>query len=382
MTRLRLLFQNPAMAHYRVEFFRRLFLSPGVDLKLVLNRESTLYPGQRPDFSDYSPVILNTETNRRWRRDLFRLQMTAEYDCLIASLPLSQPSLLGFLATRLRRKPLIYWTEIWWTATGKTTVRVRMKTWIREALYRWLVRRASAIVVEGSSARDFHLALGIPDGKIFVANHSSEDLSLTHPTSSKLPGDEPTSQTLLYASRLTAWKGADILIRAFAEVEKERTDIQLVMVGDGPLRSRCEALIARLGTKRIKMVGAVPHREVGPYFADADAFVLPNTGDPYPEAWGLVLNEAAGMSLPILCTPMAGAVKDLVEHGVNGLIVPPRDPHALAEAILRLFKDPTALKQMGQRSRERFDAFNSFDKMARGFEDAALYACRGRRPSS
>ena len=374
MKKIKVLFQHPALAHYRTELFRHLFKCPWLDITLVLNRTKTLYPGANQSFDEYPAIVLHTETNLKWRRELFRLQMTCDCDCIIATLPLSQPGLMSLVATRLRSTALIFFTESWYASGNTSANKHPLLHRLKNMVYKFVVRRADALVVPGQSARDFHEKLGVPKKCIFVANQSSRDLSRSFPVYEKPPSVDSQAFTLLYSSRLLKLKGPDVLLKAFVEVEKTRTDIKLVMVGDGPFLNQCRQMKKEFNLKNVDIVGAVSNEKVGVYFATADAFVLANTGIPYPDAWGLVINEAASMSLPIICTRWAGAVADMVLDGENGFIFEPGNPHSLSMAIIELFSDRHRLMQMGRRSREMFESFNSYDKMAKGFVKAIMFA--------
>jgi glycosyltransferase involved in cell wall biosynthesis len=121
------------------------------------------------------------------------------------------------------------------------------------------------------------------------------------------------------------------------------------------------AAIEQLGIGRavISRLGYVPDEDVGAYFQSADLIVLPHTEISLSGvAW-----TALGFGRPIVGTHVGG-LPDLVEEGVNGLLVPPGSPKALSQAIIRMLRDPEQLARMGERGKTRFEARYSWAKTA------------------
>jgi glycosyltransferase involved in cell wall biosynthesis len=115
----------------------------------------------------------------------------------------------------------------------------------------------------------------------------------------------------------------DVLLDAFAQVERG----ELAIAGEGPLAERVKA--ARATDARIEMLGHLDRAKLQDAYAGADVLVLPSLYD----VWGLVVNEALARGLLIITTDQVGAADDLVEHGVNGVIVPAGSVSALADAM-------------------------------------------------
>ena len=127
-------------------------------------------------------------------------------------------------------------------------------------------------------------------------------------------------------------KGVEYLIEAWPTVLAGFPEARLVLVGDGPDRDKLTRMV---GTRRIgshvRFVGRVCWEEVLTHYQHADAFVLPSVSDPKP----LVIPEAMAAGLPVVGTLVDG-IPEFVQDGRNGLLVTPRDPEALADAIIRL----------------------------------------------
>ena len=117
----------------------------------------------------------------------------------------------------------------------------------------------------------------------------------------------------MYMSRIIPRKGLDVLIKAFSLLRRKRSDVSLLIGGDGPFRQYCEKLLKSMKIPDVSFAGSITPQSVIDIYQQADVFVLPSylKGNQY-EAWGLVINEAMSMSLPIITTTAVGAAYDLV----------------------------------------------------------------------
>ena len=161
---------------------------------------------------------------------------------------------------------------------------------------------------------------------------------------------------LLFVGRLTGFKGLPVLLDAMPSIVGRRPGTRLVLVGDGPDREALEAQVRRLGLEdSVEFAGSRSPADVAALLAATDVFVLPSFAEGVPT----VLMEALGAEVPVVTTRIAG-VSELVEDGVSGLLVPPSDPTALADAVTSLLGDPERRRTMGANGRrvvlEQFDA--------------------------
>ncbi len=149
--------------------------------------------------------------------------------------------------------------------------------------------------------------------------------------------------------------------------------MELWLVGDGPLRPAVEDAVRERGLERsVVFWGIIPRVEE--VLRDADIFILSSDWEGLP----LVAVEAMAAGKPVISTSVGG-VPELVEKEVTGFLVPPKDPDALASAILRLARDPQLRKQMGLAAKkhavERFD----ISRTIRLYEDLYLKLWRRSR---
>jgi glycosyltransferase involved in cell wall biosynthesis len=207
------------------------------------------------------------------------------------------------------------------------------------ALARWLVRRASVVVVASTALAEDARALGARDVRVIPSG-------VAIPESVAEPADPPH---LLYVGRLSEEKG----VRELAEAAQ---GLPLVVVGDGPLRSLLP-----------QAVGFVPPLELGPWYERAAVVVVPSRR----EGYGMVAREAMAYGRPVVATAVGGLV-DAVEDGINGILVPACNPRALRSAIESLLGDAALRGRLGANAatsaRRRFSLESAAGKMLEVYE--------------
>jgi glycosyltransferase involved in cell wall biosynthesis len=164
------------------------------------------------------------------------------------------------------------------------------------------------------------------------------------------PGDDNArheGRRLLCVSRLVKRKGLDTLIKALARCRT--SDLQLVIAGEGPCEGNLLKLTRKLNlTDRVVFTGRVEGSALQKLYRSADCFVLPSIS----ESFSMALLEAMSSGLPVVGSDVGG-IPELVKDGVNGILVPPSQVNALAEAVDRMFIDQVRLKLIGAANREK-----------------------------
>lgn len=198
---------------------------------------------------------------------------------------------------------------------------------------------------------------GLAPGRTLLAYHGL-DLGRFPAPPEHRPGrdgrDAAAPLRLVCVGRLVAKKGHDDLIDALAALPADLF-WRLDLIGGGERRRALEAHAQARGlADRIAFHGALPQPEVVAALRAADLFVLPTKPAPGGDRDGLpnVLMEAASQTLPILATRFAGT-PEFIEDGVHGVLVPPGDPAALADALARLAADPELRRRLGAAARAR-----------------------------
>lgn len=164
------------------------------------------------------------------------------------------------------------------------------------------------------------------------------------------------------AGRLEEQKGHAVLFEALAELWRRGLDFSLVVAGDGTLRAPLEARATELGLERkIHFIGALD--DVGPLLSAADAVLLPSLWEGLP----LILLEAMARSRPVIATEVGG-VPEVIEHGVNGHLVPPRDVAALADALELFHRKTDRAARMGRAGGELVRRDYTWQAVSNAFE--------------
>lgn len=165
---------------------------------------------------------------------------------------------------------------------------------------------------------------------------------------------------LLFCGRLIQRKGIDILLRALPAILRER-DVDVVITGEGDRKKEWEELSTDLGLDdTVTFAGFVSNEELGRLYRECSLYVHPaihdDKGD--TEGLGVVLIEALANRKPVVASGVGGIV-DVIIDGETGLLVPEKDPAALAAAVLRVLGDDTLARQLGDQGREH--AMRVFD---------------------
>jgi len=165
---------------------------------------------------------------------------------------------------------------------------------------------------------------------------------------------------ILFVGRFRYYKGLDYLIAALRLVP----DARLALVGSGPEEARLRRLVGEYGLEsRVIFVGDVPDGELPAVYRAADVYVLP--ASERSEAFGVSLLEAMAAGLPVVSTELGTGTSYVNRHGETGLVVPPRDPAALAAAITELLADPERRRAMGAAGRRRVEAEFTLDRLVK-----------------
>jgi glycosyltransferase involved in cell wall biosynthesis len=239
--------------------------------------------------------------------------------------------------------------------------------WVR--LRRWFYPRADRVVVLSKTA------LGYFDEEVKAKSAIIPNPIVIEPPSGDPP--RPRDHKLLIAlGRLGPEKGYDTLLRAFAEVAPKQPDWDLVIWGDGRLRGELETLRHELGLDdRVAMPGRTrtPHEEL----RNADLFVMSSRREGFPMALG----EAMACGLAAVCSDCESGPRELIRHGVDGLLVPPEDAESLAAALLELMGDENRRKRMASRAPEVLTRFG-FERVLQQWDDLFEEAIAGRKSGS
>jgi teichuronic acid biosynthesis glycosyltransferase TuaC len=195
----------------------------------------------------------------------------------------------------------------------------------------WALPRASRVVAVSRQLAERALELGVRPERVDVVPNGI-DRDVFRPSdraqARRALGLPDAAPIVLYVGHLKEEKGALDLIRAFGSVGDRLQGARLVMVGDGAAESACRALATELGVS-VDFAGAQPHETIPTWLAAADTLALPSWNEGMPN----VVVEALACGRPVVATAVGG-IPDVLDS-LSGILVPPREPRALGEALVQ-----------------------------------------------
>lgn len=256
------------------------------------------------------------------------------------------------------------------------------RTRVADATMRLIAREATTIVANSRYSAEGLTDIAAPAAEVIVVPNP---VDLTRFDPSKVEKDAarsalglpPRAVALGVVGQITPWKGQAEAVQALASLTKRRPDLHLFIVGEAKFVSsttrydnraylaQMEHFILENGlADRVHLLG---EREDVPALMRAlDILLVPSWDEPF----GRVVVEGMAMGLAIIATSIGGPA-EILDDGVDGLLVPPRDPGAWANAIDRLSLDPPRLRQLGELARQRstsFDVPHHVQAMAAAYE--------------
>jgi glycosyltransferase involved in cell wall biosynthesis len=336
----------------------------------------TLDDGSKPSFYDLDSRIQQISldvagASQNWFasilnnfRRIYKLRRAirgAQADTVISFL--TETNVLTLIATYGLRTPVVVaeHTDPWLCPVGEKWAKLRL----------WLYPRASRIVVLNERARDYfkkypHTQVAVMPNPV-VVNKSDEPANMLHEVSSK--------HLIVAMGRLSQEKRFDLLIRAYSQVAEKNHDWDLMILGEGPKRVELEVLRDELGLhNRVFLPGAVRHPH--DVIKRGEIFVLSSELEGFPMA----LCEAMACGLPVITTEYHSAVRDIVEDGQNGILVPPGDSAPLAEAMMGLIENPRERKRLAANGVEigmRFSVDAVMKRWEQLLKEVAFPHCQG-----
>ena len=197
-------------------------------------------------------------------------------------------------------------------------------------------------------------------------NHTPSDLDEARRLLSSLP---PSSFKVMFAGRMVYYKGIEILLEALRTLGAMGHLVSAYLIGSGPREGDIKTLAAQkaLGSDVLLIL---PHQPEGIYralFSLADCFVLPSTHE--TEAFGVVLAEAMASGLPLVSTELGTGTSWINRDGETGIVIPSRDPDALARAVARIADSAEERNRMAAASRARAENFFDEETMLDAYDE-------------
>jgi 1,2-diacylglycerol 3-alpha-glucosyltransferase len=370
--RIGILFSNYGPYHIaRLESLKKQHLSFEYQITgIELSRFQEMYPWQaqinKLDFSIVS-AITNQSLERtqihQLMTNLLRILNQINPNILAISGYFKPSMLLALFWCKLLNKSAILFSE--------TTEWDAPRIWWKEQIKSWIVRKYKSALVGGESHKRYLMKLGMPESAIFLGYDVVNNATF-HPCGiSHLPN--PLKQPFFLAiNRFIPKKNLLFILSAYIEYRQQVGNIawDLVLCGDGELRSQIESQIARLNLQHVvHLPGFLQQEQLLSYFAHAGCFVHAST----VEQWGLVVNEAMAAGLPVLVSNRCGCFKDLVIEGVNGFGFDPEDCQQLTQLMITISSENCDRAVMSKASLQHIQKFSP-DYFANGLLQAVKYA--------
>lgn len=256
-------------------------------------------------------------------------------------------------------------------------------------IFRFLVKKQEFIITAGKTHKAFLVKYGAVDTSIYIAPTVSEPppedrIALNQRALQiKINMGLKDKKIILYMGRMVNYKAPDLLIKAFLEYTKNNagSNTALVMCGTGPLLKDCKRLIANYEIEDVHILGEVQSSERWEYFTMADIYILPSLfryDEPvYCEGWGLGVNEALSIGIPVIGTIACGGVHEIIGHlQEGGLMIGEDNVSELATAIECLIGDDEYREKLAHSGKVKLESFVNGEIQRKAFAtviDAALH---------
>ncbi|HEX9888863.1 MAG TPA: glycosyltransferase family 4 protein [Nitriliruptorales bacterium] len=225
-------------------------------------------------------------------------------------------------------------------------------------LARPLVRRAAQrltvrVAVSPAAAAYHASALGLPEGSFRVIPNGVEVARFA--SAEAIPQlVRDGAPTLLFVGRMEPRKGLDTLVRAFVSLKASRPTIRLLVIGEGPERDRCQALLPARLRSDVLFLGRVDQEDLPRFYASADLFVSPALGG---ESFGIVLLEAMAAGKAVVASDIPG-YRTVLRDNVEGRLTAPGDHRELARTLDTLLDNAALREAMGREGARRAQAYD------------------------
>lgn len=365
---------------YRVQLFERVAARANIDLRVFV--ASTTEPGRHwswPPNVPFDVVVTGARQIRRSHGSVTWLDAR-----LLAHLGRFRPhvvvagggialSAAACLYCQYSKAYMVLWSDATEAADKP------YESPLRSRVLQILVGHAIGYIASSSETKDYFVRLGAPERAVRVSMLTTDVVWLQSETArargrrdeirEALGLDGPT---IVYVGSLTHRKGVDSLLTAFREVRRQVPVACLLLVGQTDDSAASRTLWGHATDPSIVVTGHLEYRWLPVMLAAGDVFCFPTRRDPY----GMVLAEAVAAGLPVVTTAAAGAARDLVTAGRNGLIVAPGDSKDLGDALVSILSSRSVAESMGRESLRMADVLSP-DAAARAFLQAIEAAAAG-----
>jgi glycosyltransferase involved in cell wall biosynthesis len=346
---------------YRVPIYNRIARDPRVEMTHIF---SILHePGRTTDLPplEFKSILLkpnyrsNNGHNIHNNPDVFGVLRRLDPDVVITD-GFNPTSLYGFIYAKAFGKKHIPMTD-------GTYDSEQALSWKHKLVRRLVYKRSHAFIGASEGSRRLYASYGIDVDRLFFQSH----LCIDNQRFALPEGERPYD--FIFCSRLIEGKrplfALEVAERAAAKLGRT---VKALFVGEGVLEAPLRQRAATAKGVDCRIHGFARQAELPELYNQAKVFLFPTAGD----VWGVVVNEACASGLPVISSPYAGVVGDLLQDNDNGLILD-FDVDRWTDALVGLLRDEPRRQRYAQRSRERVQAY-TYAAAADGLVRAALHA--------
>lgn len=260
-------------------------------------------------------------------------------------------------------------------AVEQTTYRATGLGELAAEAERWTVTRADAVLTVSDLLKDYAVSLGATPERVHVVPNGV-DPGRFYPSDPEAElrerwrlGDGPV---LGFVGGLRPWHGVEVLPALLERLKREHPDARLVVAGDGPLRSELERDAEERGLREsVVFTGSLPHEDVAPVIRLFDVALAPYPRPDHDFYFSpLKLFEYMACGVPVVASAL-GQIPEVVVDGETGLLYPPEDRDALAQACDRLLSDPDLRQRLGAAATKEVHNHYTWDRNAQRVTDVA-----------
>ncbi len=228
----------------------------------------------------------------------------------------------------------------------------RLRSKATGILAKSFMKRHRFIFAYGSKAKNDAIRLGAPQDRVIIVKHVIDEEMFDYKRIQLNEAERKRRRkslslddgpVFLCIAQLIRRKGIDTLINAFRAAKKKKKDAQMLLIGDGPLRTLLNDFLKE-SPQGISWIRSVPYEDIGSFYELSDCSIVPS----YFDDWCTVVNESHCAKVPVICSDGAHCSYDLMKHGKSGLVYQAGDSNALTEAMEYVIDNPSEMKRMAQ----------------------------------
>ncbi|WAC06937.1 MAG: glycosyltransferase family 4 protein [Thermodesulfobacteriota bacterium] len=353
------------LSPYRIPLFENISQHPHISLDVVVNeviaKERSAWQVSHINFPYH--IIQKKTWGTPWRNFGFCLQLIGLMRRLkpqvIVSGGFSLPSIIALLYSHNKRIPFYIWS-------GETILSFKLgkRFFLSKFLRKFIMRFPKGFLAYGPAAKDYLLSCGVPPQKIAVINNICNAAPFMKVQKQKTKN---LTINMLYVGECTKKKNVLPMLKAYHAVAKMYPDLQLTIVGGGPLVAELGNYVSHHNLQHVFLKGEMPSTKIPGVMAQADFLILPSVYDLWPH----VVMEAMATGLPVLCSETAGIPPYIVQDGINGFFISPSSEKTIAQGIEKMMAVKERWKQMGLNSSEIVQEY-TIEKSAQFFIEAIM----------